>query len=103
MEGVHGFVSKRSAVTDLPLAFDAVARGECFVSECAVATRDPQRAGVGCLSTEALIILRGLRRGRTYVELARQLRISTSGVEYHVRMIKKRLGLPPGRTKWDTV
>jgi DNA-binding NarL/FixJ family response regulator len=95
--GAVGYVLKSCPEDELIGAVRAAMRGTHFISTAiGVMTRQPG-SRINLLSPRQLSVVRGLRSGLSYKDLAFEHQISESGVEYHVRRIKKVLDLPVGR------
>ena len=100
--GVHGYLLKDAAATELRGAIRAVRRGESFFSPAiagrlgAVIRGDPeaQRAsGLAQLSARERQVLIGVAQGRTNREIALELGISHRTVETHRESLMRKLGV----------
>ena len=100
--GVHGYLLKDAAATELRGAIRAVRRGESFFSP-AIAGRlgavlrgdhEAQRgSGLGQLSARERQVLIGVAQGRTNREIALELGISHRTVETHRESLMRKLGV----------
>jgi DNA-binding NarL/FixJ family response regulator len=100
--GVHGYLLKDAAATELRGAIRAVRRGESFFSPAiagrlgAVLRGDPgggRAAGLAQLSTRERQVLVGIAQGRTNREIALELGISHRTVETHRESLMRKLGV----------
>jgi DNA-binding NarL/FixJ family response regulator len=100
--GVHGYLLKDAAATELRGAIRAVRRGESFFSPAiagrlgAVLRGDPEggrAAGLAQLSTRERQVLVGIAQGRTNREIALELGISHRTVETHRESLMRKLGV----------
>jgi two-component system response regulator NreC len=100
--GVHGYLLKDAAATELRGAIRAVRRGESFFSPAiagrlgAVLRGDPEAqlgSGLSQLSGRERQVLIGVARGRTNREIALELGISHRTVETHRESLMRKLGV----------
>lgn len=99
--GVHGYLLKDTAATELRGAVRAVRRGESFFSPpiaarlSAVVRGDPAASSgaLGQLTARERQVLAGVARGHTNREMAAQLGISPRTVESHRENLMKKLGV----------
>ena len=99
--GVHGYLLKDTAATELRGAIRAVRRGESFFSPpiaarlSAVVRGDPAASSgaLGLLTARERRVLAGVARGHTNREMAAQLGISPRTVESHRENLMKKLGV----------
>ena len=100
--GVHGYLLKDSAATDLRGAVRAVRRGESFFSPAiagrlsAVFRGDPAASASGALAqltSRERQVLVGVAQGHTNREIATHLGISHRTVESHRESLMKKLGV----------
>jgi DNA-binding NarL/FixJ family response regulator len=99
--GVHGYLLKDTAATELRGAIRAVRRGESFFSPpiaarlSAVVRGDPAASSgaLGLLTARERQVLAGVARGHTNREMAAQLGISPRTVESHRENLMKKLGV----------
>jgi DNA-binding NarL/FixJ family response regulator len=100
--GVHGYLLKDAAATELRGAIRAVRRGESFFSPAiagrlgAVLRGDPEAqrgSGLGQLSARERQVLIGVAQGRTNREIALELGISHRTVETHRESLMRKLGV----------
>ena len=99
--GVHGYLLKDTAATELRGAIRAVRRGESFFSPpiaarlSAVVRGDPAASSgaLGLLTARERQVLAGGARGHTNREMAAQLGISPRTVESHRENLMKKLGV----------
>ena len=99
--GVHGYLLKDTAATELRGAIRAVRRGESFVSPPLAARQsagvrgDPAASSgaLGLLTARERQVLAGVARGHTNREMAAQLGISPRTVESHRENLMKKLGV----------
>ena len=100
--GVHGYLLKDTAATELRGAIRAVRRGESFFSPpiagrlSAVVRGDPAGSASGALAQltgRERQVLIGVAQGHTNREMAAQLGISPRTVESHRENLMKKLGV----------
>jgi DNA-binding NarL/FixJ family response regulator len=99
--GVHGYLLKDTAATELRGAIRAVRRGESFFSPpiagrlSAVVRGDPAgaTATLSQLTARERQVLIGVAQGHTNREMAAQLGISPRTVESHRENLMKKLGV----------
>jgi DNA-binding NarL/FixJ family response regulator len=100
--GVHGYLLKDTAATELRGAIRAVRRGESFFSPpiagrlSAVVRGDPAATSSGALAqltARERQVLVGVARGHTNREMAAQFGISPRTVESHRENLMKKLGV----------
>jgi two-component system response regulator NreC len=100
--GVHGYLLKDAAATELRGAIRAVRRGESFFSPAiarplgAVLRGDPEAArgsALAQLSSRERQVLVGIAQGRTNREIALELGISHRTVETHRESLMRKLGV----------
>ena len=100
--GVHGYLLKDTAATELRGAIRAVRRGESFFSPpiagrlSAVVRGDPAGSPSGALTqltARERQVLIGVAKGHTNREMAAQLGISPRTVESHRENLMKKLGV----------
>jgi DNA-binding NarL/FixJ family response regulator len=100
--GVHGYLLKDTAATELRTAIRAVRRGESFFSPpiagrlSAVVRGDPAGTTSGAvaqLTARERQVLVGVAQGHTNREMAAQLGISPRTVESHRENLMKKLGV----------
>jgi DNA-binding NarL/FixJ family response regulator len=100
--GVHGYLLKDAAATELRGAIRAVRRGESFFSPAiagrlgAVLRGDPEAqpaVGLAQLSARERQVLIGVAQGRTNREIALDLGISHRTVETHRESLMRKLGV----------
>jgi DNA-binding NarL/FixJ family response regulator len=100
--GVHGYLLKDTAATELRGAIRAVRRGESFFSPpiagrlSAVFRGDPAASASGALAqltARERQVLTGVAQGHTNREIAAQLGISPRTVESHRENLMKKLGV----------
>lgn len=100
--GVHGYLLKDTAATELRGAIRAVRRGESFFSPpiagrlSAVVRGDPAATSSGTLTqltARERQVLIGVAQGHTNREMAAQLGISPRTVESHRENLMKKLGV----------
>jgi DNA-binding NarL/FixJ family response regulator len=100
--GVHGYLLKDTAATELRTAIRAVRRGESFFSPpiagrlSAVVRGDPAgttSSAVAQLTARERQVLVGVAQGHTNREMAAQLGISPRTVESHRENLMKKLGV----------
>ena len=100
--GVHGYLLKDAAATELRGAIRAVRRGESFFSPAiagrlgAVLRGDPEAqrgSGLAQLSARERQVLIGVAQGRTNREIALELGISHRTVETHRESLMRKLGV----------
>ena len=105
--GASGFVSKAAALPDIVRAVRTVRDGGVFVSEAVSARllrrlRDGERpaelAPEDALSDRELQVFGLLGEGLSHADIAERLTLSVKTVESHVERIRKKLGVPNGRT-----
>lgn len=91
--GVAGFVSKDFVLDELALALRVVTGGRAYVSpDLALAAADAPPPAPG-LTPRQRDVLRGIARGRSNKEMARELGVSVKTVEYHRAELITRLDL----------
>ncbi len=96
--GAMAYVVKESAASELRIAIEEVLAGRTYITPILRG-----RAGIGAPAAKADVvvvltdrqraILALLRRGMTHREIAGQLCITTKTVEYHIDMLKRRVGV----------
>lgn len=100
--GVHGYLLKDAAATELRGAIRAVRRGESFFSPAiagrlgAVLRGDPEAqpvTGLAQLSARERQVLIGVAQGRTNREIGLELGISHRTVETHRESLMRKLGV----------
>lgn len=92
--GASGFVSKDFVLDELALALHSVAQGRAYLSpDVALATVREPPAGANKLTPRQGEVLRGIARGRSNKEIARDLGVSVKTVEYHRAELIQRLNL----------
>jgi DNA-binding NarL/FixJ family response regulator len=97
--GVAGYLLKGAAVSELPLAFQAVARGETYltpkVSRSVVEgfLRDTEPVPVEGLTARQREILQLIAEGHSTKEIARILEVSVKTVETHRTRLMDRLDI----------
>lgn len=99
--GAKGFVVKRSAPAELRVAIEEVLADRIYVTPLVRDT--PAREGIVprdlaepdqiSLSERQVQILRDLRDGLSYREIADRMGLSTKTVEYHINLLRVRTGL----------
>ena len=92
-EGAAGYVSKDFVLDELGLALRTVAGGRQYLSpEVALAAVNTPAPPAG-LTPRQCDVLRGIARGRSNKEIARDLGVSVKTVEYHRAELIQRLDL----------
>jgi DNA-binding NarL/FixJ family response regulator len=93
--GVDGFLSKDVLLSELVEALDAACEGRRYLSPAIAAgagrATDATRAMV--LTERQVEVLRGIARGMSNKEIARQLEVSPKTVEFHRAQLMSRLDL----------
>ena len=86
--GVNGFVSKSSPPEEIRRSLDAIMAGECVVSAPDVSPAQETESDIGellrQLSERQSDVLRGICRGQSNKEIARELNLSPHTVRLHV-------------------
>jgi DNA-binding NarL/FixJ family response regulator len=96
--GAVAYVVKESAPAELRIAIEEAVAGRTYLTPALQArgagggAAIPHTVGM-TLSDRQRDILGLLRQGRTYAKIAAHLRISTKTVEYHIDMLKRRVGV----------
>ncbi len=96
--GALAYVVKESAASELRIAIEEALAGRIYITPM---IRDRGAGGgTGLASPEGFQlsdrqrdILGLLRQGRTYRQIAESFQISTKTVEYHINMLKRRVGV----------
>lgn len=92
-QGAAGFVSKDFVLDELALALRTVAAGKTYLSpDVALAAVQAPGPAPG-LTPRQLDVLRGIARGASNKQLARELGVSVKTVEYHRAELIQRLDL----------
>lgn len=99
--GASGYVVKQSAPSELRVAIEESLAGRIYVTpiirhHAPEPGVDPALPGPDAIqvSERQLRILRLLRAGHTYRQIADELGIATKTVEYHINVLRIRLGVP---------
>ena len=99
--GAWGYVVKQSAASELRVAIEEALAGRTYVTplirqQAPQPGVDPTLPGADAIqvSERQLRILRLLRAGHTYRQIADELGIATKTVEYHINVLRIRLGVP---------
>ncbi|MES2303887.1 MAG: response regulator transcription factor [Gemmatimonadota bacterium] len=99
--GATGYVVKQSAPSELRVAIEESLLGRTYVTpiirhQAPEPGADPALPGPDAIqvSERQLRILRLLRAGHTYRQIADELGIATKTVEYHINVLRIRLGVP---------
>lgn len=96
--GALAYVVKESAASELRIAIEEALAGRLYITPMMQARGAGGRIGLPSLegfqlSDRQRDILGMLRQGRTYRQIAESFQISTKTVEYHVNMLKRRVGI----------
>ena len=96
--GALAYVVKESAASELRIAIEEALAGRLYITPMMQARG--AGGGIGLASLEGFQlsdrqrdILGMLRQGRTYRQIAESFQISTKTVEYHINMLKRRVGV----------
>lgn len=99
--GAAGYVVKQSAPSELRVAIEEALEGRTYITpiirqHAPEPGLDPTLPGPDAIqvSERQLRILRLLRSGHTYRQIADELGIATKTVEYHINVLRIRLGVP---------
>lgn len=91
--GVHGYVLKTEASTDLVTAIEAALGGDKYLSQTLVSGTVSQLSGKEPLTERQIEVLRLLGQGQTMKEVATALSLSPRTVAFHKYRIMKALGV----------
>lgn len=96
--GAMGYLCKRSAPEELPLAVRQVAQGKKFIDpqiaqELALTQLGGKQDPLSALSTREFEVFIHLANGKSVAEIAEMLSLSTSTIGTHLYNIKQKLGV----------
>jgi len=91
--GVHGYVLKTEASTDLVTAIEAALGGDKYLSQTLVSGTVSQLSGKEPLTERQIEVLRLLGQGHTMKEVATALSLSPRTVAFHKYRIMEALGV----------